>query len=139
MVSIRKERVIEVKPESAWAALCDWGGLGERLVPGFVVDVRLDDGDRILTFFNGMVVRERLVGLDEAHRRLAWSAIGEPFTHHNGAAQVQTNPDGTTSFVWISDLLPDDLEPEMDKMMDRGMDTIKQTLEAVQARSSEEA
>ena len=39
----------------------DFGALHERLVPGFVVDCRLDgDGGRLVTFFNGAVAREVL-------------------------------------------------------------------------------
>jgi hypothetical protein len=45
-----------------------------RLVPGSVIDARLDGEDRIVTFFNGSVVRELLVDRDnEARRReSAW-------------------------------------------------------------------
>ena len=50
MASIRKETVIDVGADHVWAALRDWGALHERLVPGFVVDARLDGEDRIVTF-----------------------------------------------------------------------------------------
>src|SRR4051794_8802906 len=59
MASIQKERTIEASPDEVWAALRDWGALHERLVPGFVVDTQLDGEDRIVTFFNGAVARER--------------------------------------------------------------------------------
>jgi len=131
MVSICRQRLIDVEPGTAWAALADWSGLRERLVPGFVVNLTMDGEDRILTFFNGMVLRERRVGLSETDRRLVWTVTDEaPFTHHNGATQILSNPDGTTSFVWTTDLLPDDLGPQMSEMMDCGLDIIKQTLEA---------
>jgi hypothetical protein len=64
MACVRKEVLIETPPANAWAALRDWGALHERLVPGFVVDARLDGEDRIVTFFNGAVARELLVDLD---------------------------------------------------------------------------
>ncbi len=131
MVSLRKQRSIDVEPAVAWTALSDWSGLRERLVPGFVVDVRMDGADRVLTFFNDLVLRERQVGLSETHRRLVWTVVeGGPFTHYNGAAEILTNPDGTTQFIWTSDLLPDELEADMSAMMERGMDIIKQTLES---------
>jgi len=41
MASIRKEVVINAKPETVWAALRDVGALHTRLVPGFVVDTKL--------------------------------------------------------------------------------------------------
>jgi hypothetical protein len=44
--------------------------LHTRLVPGFVVDVRLEPGARVVTFGNGSVVTELIVDLDEGGRRL---------------------------------------------------------------------
>lgn len=130
MASIHKERTIESSPDEVWAALRDWGALHERLVPGFVVDTKLDGDDRVVTFFNGAVARERLVDLDEDERRLVWSIVDGPYTHHNGAAKVHANDDGTTRFTWDADLLPDELAQVSGEMMERGADTIKQTLEA---------
>jgi hypothetical protein len=70
MASVRKEILIDARPDDVWAALRDWAAPHERLVPGFVVDARLDGEDRIVTFFNGAVVRELLVDLDDDARRL---------------------------------------------------------------------
>ncbi len=130
MAFIRKERTIEADPEEVWSALRDWDALHERLVPGFVLDTRLDGSDRIVTFFNGAVARERLVDLSDRDRRLAWSIVDGPYTHHNGVAQVFVNGDGTTRFLWIADLLPDELAQTTSDLMDRGIDTVKATLEA---------
>ncbi len=129
MATIRKVRTIEADPDVVWGALRDWGALHERLVPGFVIDTRLDQGDRIVTFFNGAVARERLISLGEEERRLVWSIIEGPFAHHNGAAQVIAEEDGRTRFTWIADLLPDEAADATGELMDRGIDTVKRTLE----------
>lgn len=133
MASIRKERTIEASPEQVWDALRDWGALHERLVPGFVVDTRLDGEDRMVTFFNGVTVRERLISSSDDDRRLVWSIVEGPYAHHNGAAQVFANDDGTARFVWVADLLPDELGPPTDESMERGIETVKQTLEGSSA------
>jgi uncharacterized protein YndB with AHSA1/START domain len=130
MASIHKERMIAASPDEVWAALRDWGALHERLVPGFVTDTKLDGDDRIVTFFNGAVARERLVDRDEEARRLVWSIVDGPYTHHNGAAQVFASDDGSARFVWVADLLPDDLAEVTGGLMERGIATVKQTLEA---------
>jgi uncharacterized protein YndB with AHSA1/START domain len=130
MASIHKERTIEAAPEAVWEALRDWGALHERLVPGFAVDTKLDGEDRIVTFFNGAVARERLVDLSEEDRRLAWSIVDGPYSHHNGVAQAVANDDGTTRFVWVADLLPDELAEATAGLMEQGIDTVKKTLEA---------
>jgi uncharacterized protein YndB with AHSA1/START domain len=129
MASIRKEIVIEASPDQVWAALRDWGAPHERLVPGFVVDTRLDGEDRIVTFFTGMTVRELLVDLDEDERRLVWSVREGPYSHHNGAAQVFEDGDGRTRFVWTADLLPNEVAERTAQMMDHGIAVIRETME----------
>jgi hypothetical protein len=133
MASIRKEISLDVGADEAWAAVRDWGALHERLVPGFVTDTRLEGADRIVTFFDGTVVRERLVDLDERARRLVWSIVDGPYAHHNGAAQVLVEGDGAR-FVWVADLLPDELAERTSAMMERGTAVVKQTLERELAR-----
>jgi uncharacterized protein YndB with AHSA1/START domain len=133
MASIRTEVLIDASPDDVWDALRDWGALHERLVPGFVTDACLDGADRIVTFFNGAVVREVLVDRDDDARRLVWSIADGPYTHHNGAAQVFPEDDGRARFVWTSDLLPDAAAPQTREMMERGSAVVKQTLEAVRA------
>jgi hypothetical protein len=130
MASIRKEIVIDARPEDVWAALADWGAPHERLVPGFVVDTRLEGEDRVVTFFTGAVVRELLVDLDHEARRLVWSVTDGPYTHHNGAAQVLADGDARTRFVWVADLLPDDQAARTAEMMELGTRRVKETLEA---------
>jgi uncharacterized protein YndB with AHSA1/START domain len=129
MATIRKERLVDAPPEKVWDALRDWGEIHRRLVPGFVVDARLDGEDRIVTFFNGAVAREILVDLDEEERRLVWSVVDGPYTHHNGAAQVFAEGEGCR-FVWTADLLPDEVAAITDEMMDRGIDVLKETQES---------
>jgi hypothetical protein len=130
MASIRTEILIDVSPDDAWAALRDWGALHERLAPGFVTDVRLDDDDRIVTFFDGSVVRERLVDLDDEARRLAWTMVEGPYSHHNGYAQVFPTGDGGTRFVWTTDILPNDVAARTAELMEQGTSVIKTTLES---------
>ena len=130
MASIHLERTIEASPDEVWDALRDWGALHERLVPGFVTDARLDGEDRIVTFFNGAEARERLIDLSDENRRLVWSIVDGPYAHHNGAAQVFANEDGTARFVWAADLLPNEAAQVTEELMGRGIDTVKQTLEA---------
>lgn len=130
VASIRKERLIEAPAEQVWDALRDWGGLHERLVPGFVTDTQLDGEARIVTFFNGAVAREILIDCDDEQRRLVWSVVDGPYTHHNGAAQVFAEGDGCR-FVWTADLLPDEAAVPTGEMMERGIGVVKQTQEEI--------
>ena len=129
MASIRKEIQINARPETAWAALRDVGALHTRLVPGFVTDTRLEEGARVVTFGSGMVARELIVDIDDEARRVVWSVVGGQMTHHNGSAQVFPNGAKGCRFVWIADLLPNEVAPAIAAMMEQGIAVIKQTLE----------
>ena len=129
MASIHREVVIDSRPEAAWDALRDIGAIHQRLAPGFVTDVRLEAGARVVTFGNGLVARELIVSVDDQERRLVWSVVGGQMTHHNASAQVFAEGENRSRFVWIADLLPDALAPTIAGMMDQGLVVIKQTLE----------
>ena len=128
MASIHKEILIDARPEDVWAAIRDVGAIHRRLAPGFVVDTKLEEGARVVTFGNGMVARELIVDVDDEARRVAWSVVGGRMTHHNASAQVI--PEGAgCRFVWIADLLPHELAPLITTMIEQGMAVIKKTLE----------
>jgi carbon monoxide dehydrogenase subunit G len=128
MASIRREVVIDAAPEQVWDALRDVGAIHERLAPGFVTDVVLEPGARVVTFGNGMVVRELIVDVDESARRVAWSATGGRLSHHNASAQVFAEDEGRTRFVWIADLLPNEAAPAIAAMIEQGIGVIQKTL-----------
>jgi len=129
MASIRKEISTKARVEDVWDALRDIGALHTRLVPGFVTNTRLEPGARIVTFGNGMELRESIVTIDDAQRRVVWSAVGGSLTHHNGSAQVLLNEHGRTTVVWIADFLPDEAANTIGLMMEHGLAVMKQTLD----------
>jgi len=129
MATIRRETVIEASPERVWAALRDVGALHTRLAPGFVTNTTMEDGARLVTFGNGMVVRERIVDVDDETHRVVWSATGGALTHHNASAQAVAVGPKTTRFLWVADLLPNEAAPMIATMIETGLGVIKQHLE----------
>ena len=134
MASIRIERLIDASADQVWDAIRDVGALHTRLVPGFVIDTRLEDGARIVTFGNGMTAREILVDVDDARRRFAYSVRGETLEHHHATNEVFDDGEGGCRFVWVADLLPDSLAAMFSSMMGHGADVLKATLEAAVPR-----
>jgi hypothetical protein len=128
MATLRREISTHASPEAVWAAVRDVGALHTRLVPGFVVDTQLAPGERIVTFFNGMVVREPIVTIDDETRRLVWTAIVPSVTHYNASAQVFAGPDGGSRVVWTADLLPDEAAAQIGQMMDQGAAAMRKCL-----------
>ena len=129
MASIRQEIHVKASPAQAWDAMRDVGALHVRLVPGFVIDTRLEPGARIVTFGNGVVAREAIVDLDDRAMWIAWSASGGRLSHHNASAQVFADEGGGSRVVWICDLLPNDMRDAIDGMISQGMATMKRTLD----------
>jgi hypothetical protein len=131
MASIRKEISTTACPEDVWDAIRDVGALHTRLVPGFVVDTQLHPGERVVTFANGMTIREPIVAIDDRDRRLVWSAVGGRLTHYNASAQVFANEDGSTKVAWTADFLPDEAASFIDDMMKQGMTAMKAALDRI--------
>jgi len=130
MASITQDIITSARPERVWDAIRDVGALHTRLVVGFVVDTRLEPGARIVTFKNGMVVREPIVTVDEQARRLVWGAVAPSLTHYNASVQVFDIDGEGSRVVWIADFLPDDAKTWVAGMIGEGMAAMKATLDA---------
>ena len=109
MATIRSELKTRASASDVWSAVRDIGALHTRLVPGFVTDTKLEPGARIVTFVNGMVLREPIVTLDDEARRLVWTAEGGRASHYNAALQVSELADGLTSVVWTKGMASDEV------------------------------
>jgi hypothetical protein len=122
MATITKHIITAASPESAWAAVRDIGALHTRLVPGFVIDTRVEPGPpvvRVVTFANGSVAREPIVSCDDQARRLVWTVEGGTATHFNGSVEVVAEASGSR-VVWRSDVLPDEAAARIDAAMTAG-------------------
>lgn len=127
MATLRREIPVANGAASVWENLRDFGAVHTKVAPGFLTDLKMDHGDRILTFFNGMVARERLVSLDDETRRLVYSVVEGQASHYNAAVEVV--PDGDDSrVVWTIDLLPSDLAPAVGGMMDEAVKVMTKAL-----------
>jgi carbon monoxide dehydrogenase subunit G len=133
MASIHREVLINVSAEKVWMALSDVGALHTKLVPGFVTDCVFDGQARMVTFANGLSVRELIVDVDAAAMRVAWSAVGGTLTHHNASAQVVPSGGNTCRVVWVADLLPHEMAPAIAGMIEQGLRDMKRHLEATNA------
>jgi hypothetical protein len=129
MATIYKDAVIARNAGFVWDAVRDVGAIHRRLVPGFVVDCKLEGDSRFITFANGMAVREVIVAVDDETRRHAWSARGEPLTHHNASVQVFAAGDDKCRVVWIADVMPHEVADTVGEMMSQGLTAMKRTLE----------
>jgi hypothetical protein len=131
MASVQREITTKAGVDDVWSAIRDVGALHTRLVPGFVIDTKLEGAVRIVTFGNGMVVREPIVTIDDQARRLVWAAEGNITKHYNASVQVSANDDGSSKVVWIADFLPDGAASVISTAIEAGMAVMKRTLDGL--------
>jgi hypothetical protein len=70
------------------------------------------------------------VSLNDGDRRLVWTIVDGPWTHHNGCVELFAEGPHRTRFVWTTDLLPHELADQTGASMERAMPIVKTTLEA---------
>jgi hypothetical protein len=128
MASIHKDISVDARSEDVWAAVADFGAVHQRLVPGFVLDARLDGDARIVTFANGTVARELLVDCDHLRRRLVYAVVSERVKQHSASVQVFAEGEARSRLVWIVDFLPNEIASYMDAQMDQATLSMGQAL-----------
>lgn len=133
MATLRKEIVTRARASDVWAAIEDVGALHARLVPGFVTNTRLEPGARIVTFADGMTVREPIVTIDPLEMRLVWTAESQLTSHYKASAQVFADNEDASRvlLLWIADFLPDEAGAIIEPLMTAGMTAMKKALDSL--------
>jgi Polyketide cyclase / dehydrase and lipid transport len=133
MASIHKDVPLNAPARDVWDAVRDFAALHTRLVPGFVLDTRLDGEARIVSFANGTVARELLVDCDDARRRLVYAVISERMKQHSASVQVLADGEARCRLVWIVDVLPHEIAPYIHGQMDLAAAAMQKAFEKVRA------
>jgi Polyketide cyclase / dehydrase and lipid transport len=133
MASIHKDIPIEAPANRVWDAVRDFGALHTRLVPGFVLDTRLDGEARIVSFANGTVARELLVDCDDARRRLVYAVISERIKQHSASVQVIADGEACCRLIWTVDVLPHEIAPYIGGQMDQAALAMQRALRTAPA------
>ena len=131
MATVRKSVTITKPANEVWDAVSDAGQLHTRVVPGMVTNTTLEDGGevRIVTFGNGMILKEYMISNDADTMRLVWSAESEQWTHHNASLQVFSGDDGVCEVVWTADVLPHSAGALMEQFLTAGLTAMKAHME----------
>ncbi|MFI2285562.1 SRPBCC family protein [Nocardia beijingensis] len=137
MTAIRHEIVIGASPGHIWDVVRDVGAVHRRLLPGRVVETRLDGAERWLTFPDGHVIRELIVSIDDEARRLAYSVLegARPaLEYHHASFEVRAEGE-RGRLIWITDVLPESAAPEVRVRTEYGLAEMKRTIEAAASES----
>jgi carbon monoxide dehydrogenase subunit G len=129
MACIHREIVLATPPGDLWSAVRDVGHPHERLFPGVLSATRMEadapvPGVRVVTFANGQEVREPIVTIDDARRRVAWTATGGALAHHHASMEVRAEGTGSR-LVWTTEVLPDAARPTVEGIVDGGVAALR--------------
>lgn len=136
MATVCVETIIDVPARQVWEAVADVGAVHRRLLPGRVAAARIEGDVRILTMPDGAQVRELILAVDHAIRRLAYTVTeGQrlPLTYHHASFQVFEEGD-RSRLVWLTDVLPHAMADVVKGRVERGIQEIREILELNRAR-----
>lgn len=129
MASLYREITLDIDAEHAWSALRDQRNLA-RLFAGVLTDVKLDGDVRTVTFANGNVASERIIAIDDEHRRIAYAIHGDRFDHYHASMQILPLAARQCRFLWICDFLPDGHRAMVEPLFDAGCAALARNLSA---------
>jgi hypothetical protein len=133
MASLYQETLLNQPASKVWQALRDVAKTHE-LFAGVLTDCQVDgdgvEGDfRTVTFANGMVVKERIVAIDDERQRIAYTVLGDLFDYHAASMQVVAVSDTECKFTWYSDILPAERVEVVAPLMRGGCAALRRSLE----------
>jgi hypothetical protein len=128
MSSIWWEETIAVPAEIAWASLRRVDRAHELFAP-VLVDGSISGDVRTVTFANGLVVRERILDVDETRRRISYTVLDGVFEHHNASMQIVPIDAKSCRFVWITDFLPAGKSDMVKPLVEQGSKAIASNIE----------
>jgi len=132
MASIHHEVTIDVSAAAAWARLRQVDQVHTLFAP-VLVDGAFDHDaqTRTVRFSSGMVVRERILDVDETRRRVAYTVVGGGgMSYHHASMHIVDAGPERCRFVWVSDFLPAEFRDQMAPLVEAGTRALKANLEA---------
>jgi hypothetical protein len=132
MASIHHEATIDVGAGVAWARLRQVDQAHSLFAP-VLVDGTFDRDaqTRTVRFANGMEAKERILDVDDARRRVAYTVVdGGGMTYHHASMQIIEDGPTQCRFVWVSDFLPAEFGEGMGPLVEAGSRALKANLEA---------
>ena len=130
MATIHHEMTVDVGVQPAWTALRAVGAAHKLFAP-VLVDAELNGDVRTLRFANGVILRERILDVDDARHRVAYTALDGPgMSYHHASMQLFDAGQERCRFVWITDFLPEEIRGTLASLIEAGSNAFKENLEA---------
>ena len=129
MASIHIESAVAVSADTAWQALKRVGDAAALFAP-VLAGAEMHGDIRTARFGNGLIIHERVVDVDDARRRVSYSALDSPvLTYHHASMQIVEDAPGRCRFLWTTDFLPAEAASGLQPLIDAGTQALKANLE----------
>ncbi len=117
MATIYKRFVLDTSADSAWQKVRATQNVHELF--GMLVDARVDGDQRVCRTTDGGELVERIITVDDAARRIAYTITDSPFgfEFHSASWQISEHG-GETVFEWFTDVKPDPIAEVLDVVID---------------------
>jgi len=129
MPSIHSQVLLDVGLDVAWDAVRNVGEAHKLFAP-VLVDSRVHGETRTLRFADGHILHERILDIDDARRRVSYTATDVAgMTFHHASMQVADAGPGRCLFIWITDFLPAEMRGRLAPLIEQGTKALKANLE----------
>lgn len=124
MATVHREIPIDSTVDAAWKKLSDVGGVHGML--SILSGCSISGDKRVCELQGGGTLEELIISVDDDQRRVAYSITESPFgfEFHSASMSVLANGDKAT-FVWITDLKPDEGAEQFAGLVESETDNIK--------------
>lgn len=117
MATIYRQFPVKASAARTWELLRDPAGILDFLP--LLESVKVEGDRRVCTTVDGAELEELILGIDDEHRRIAYTIQENPFgiEQHNASMQVVEDDDGV-EILWITDVKPDPLAETLASVID---------------------
>lgn len=127
MASITKTIPARAGGATAWKKISDIGAV-DKLVE-MIATCSLDGDVRTCTLADGMAIKEQIISVDEAAKRIVYTVVDGPLPLEFHCASVQViEADGQANVVWTVDVKPDEIAVPLAEMMEGAAQSMASTL-----------
>ncbi len=127
MATITKTIPAKSGAVAAWQKISDIGAV-DKLVD-MIAACSLEGDTRVCTLPDGQEIKERIITVDEAAKRVVYTVTDGPLPLEFHCASVQvTGATGQAQVVWTVDVKPDEIAAPLGEMMDAAAQSMAKIL-----------
>lgn len=121
MSTLYKEVTVALTPDALWNKVSDVGEVSGLL--NVITHSEISGETRTCEMADGGKLTERILDVDQAHKRVAYTITDAPFPveFHSASMEVLDAGNGKSTLRWVTDLKPDAVADQLNPVFDAEM------------------